>query len=236
LIWTDEKLRDIPSTTFQTAGIIYTLGYDAIHCMPQLGPDVAGALQLAAQRMGKGTVHVINMTHPGYKHVKEKYFKDSAGTVELMREEAMGLETTVDIGKGKIPVRVRATGTIEPANRPDELFLSTGTYGDDIMIISIGIGPQGALPGSALYAGAHIEGIGRFIFERESSFETPENMARKARACKRSCLRALGARYSKEPAPYPLGDILSELQEFDPQISAETRRGLDIIYEARKNV
>ena len=118
VVWTDEKLRDIPSTTSQTAGIIYALGYDAIHCMPQLGPDVAGALQLAAQKHGKGTVHVINMTHPGYRHVKDNYFKDPTGTIELLRKEALGLDGMVDIGKGKLPVNVRATGTIEPANRP----------------------------------------------------------------------------------------------------------------------
>lgn len=239
LIWTDEKLRDIPSTTYQTAKIIYALGYKAIHCMPQIGPDVAGALQLAADELGgRGTVHVINLTHDGYDgYVKREYFKDPVGTIDLMRENALGnLTTEVDVGDGKKhEVIIRATGTIEPANRPDEIFQGLeDIYENRIMIISIGIGPQGALPGTALYSGATIEGIGRFIFRGKGGFEAPEVMEKKSRLCKRSCLLALDARYSETPEPYPLEEIMKELAEFDPSIRETTREGLDRVYQKRE--
>jgi orotidine-5'-phosphate decarboxylase len=235
VIWTDEKLRDIPSTTYQTAMIIYGLGYDAIHCMPQIGPDVAGALHAASRRMGgKGTVHVINLTHPGYLDVKRDYFKDPVGTVDLMRKRALGHDTEVDAGNSKFFYRVRASGTIEPANRPDELYQGRkDIYGDDILIISIGIGPQGALPGCALYAGASVEGIGRFIFEDGKGFSSPADMKRKSRACKRSCLRALDARYSDPPERYPLDEVMQELSGFDPGIKDMTREGLEKVYRSR---
>ena len=235
VIWTDEKLRDIPSTTYQTARIIYGLGYDAIHCMPQIGQDVAGALQKAAGEMGdRGTVHVINLTHPGYEDVKRDYHKDPVGTIDLMRQRALGSAVDVEIGKERFPVNVRSTGTIEPANRPDEIYQGLrDLYGDDIMIISIGIGPQGALPGCALYAGASIEGIGRFIFQDGKEFSAPENTERKSRACKRSGLLALGARYSDEPQPYPLDSIMGELSDFDPLIRDVTREGLARVYNMR---
>ena len=53
-------------------------------------------------------------------------------------------------------------------------------YNDKIMIISIGIGTQGALPGSALYAGATCEGIGRFIFNGFNGVDSSENITKKA--------------------------------------------------------
>ena len=52
------------------------------------------------------------------------------------------------------------------------------------MIISIGIGPQGALPGSALYSGATCEGIGRFIYQLDNKLDKPENIAKKAQLSK----------------------------------------------------
>jgi orotidine-5'-phosphate decarboxylase len=238
ILWTDEKLRDIPSTTYQTAKIIYNLGYDAIHCMPQLGPDVAGALQLAAEEKGgRGVIHVINLTHDGYNYVKENYFKEGEKTVDLLRKNSLGnLETEVKIRRGENPkVKIRATGTIEPANRPHELFQSKGKYENKLGIISIGIGPdQGAWPGSALYAGAHIEGIGRFIYENDNKeLDTPENISKKASACKRSALRALKARY--EGSPYPFEEVKEELGEFLFPLSDVTKKQLGLVYENRSH-
>lgn len=235
VLWTDEKLRDIPSTTYQTARIIYGLGYDAIHCMPQIGQDVSGALQKAAEEMGnRGTVHVINLTHPGYNDVKTDYHKDPVETIDLMRKRALGSAVDVEIGKESFRVWVRATGTIEPANRPDELYQGyMNRYGNDIMVISIGIGPQGALPGCALYSGATIEGIGRFIFSDDGGFSSTEDMEKKSRACKRSALHALKARYSGVPQPYPLDLVMEELSGFNPSIRDEAREGLRRVYGMR---
>jgi len=231
IVWTDEKLRDIPSTTFQTADIILSLGYDAIHCMPQLGPYVSGEAQMAAERHGgKGLIHVINLTHDGYKYVKQNYFKNE--TLDLLRKNALNQKSLVDIGKGSTEVRIKATGTIEPANRPFEIFQSLKVYGKNIMIVSIGIGPQGALPGCALYAGATCEGIGRFIFRGKDGLETSENMNKKARLCKKSALLALKAKYSKQI--YPLDNILKELAEFNPKIRDEIKLELEKIYLGRK--
>jgi len=229
-IWTDEKLRDIPSTTFQIANILYMLGYDALHCMPQIGPDVCGALQLAAEKNDKkGTIHVVNMTHDGYSYVKTEYFQPDA--IDKMRKNAIAdMKYEIDIGKrSKSKVRTRATAVIEPANRPDEIYEGfKNVYGSKAMILSVGIGPQGALPGCALYAGATCEGIGRFIFRGKQGIETPENMQKKAKSCKRCGLMALAARFTFKP--YPLSNIMDELKEFNPTIADETKAGLNKIY------
>lgn len=234
VLWTDEKLRDIPSTTFQTARIIYNLGYDAVHCMPQIGPDVAGAAQLAAEEQGmKGVVHVIDMTHDGYAYVKENYFKDGEKTVDLLRRNALGnLETEVNIGrKEKSKVKIRATAAIEPANRPYEIFQSKKIYGNNLAVVSIGIGKeQGAWPGSAIYAGADIEGIGRFVFKGvDGKLDSSENIAEKARVCKISALKALKAKLERKP--YPFEDVRAELGKFVFPLNERTKRELEIVYE-----
>jgi len=234
VIWTDEKIGDIPSTAYQTARIIYNLGYDAVHCMPQIGPDVAGAVQLAAEEQGmKGVIHVVDMTHDGYSYVKEHYFKDGEKTVNLLRENALGnLETEVNIGrKEKSKVKIRATAAIEPANRPIEIFQSRKIYGNNLAIISIGIGKeQGAWPGSAIYAGADIEGVGRFVFKgTDGKLDNPENIAEKARACKMSALRALKARVERKP--YPFDDVREELGKFVFPLREDTKEQLGIVYD-----
>ena len=79
-------------------------------------------------------------------------------------------------------------------------------YNDKIMIISIGIGTQGALPGSALYAGATCEGIGRFIFNGFNGVDSPENITKKADLANQSALLALASRYTN--GPYPLEKLI----------------------------
>ncbi|MCW3130291.1 MAG: orotidine 5'-phosphate decarboxylase [Methanophagales archaeon] len=233
VVWLDQKLGDIPNTNFQAADILYKLGFDAVHALPQIGPDCVGAVQLAAERNGMvGVVHVINMTHDGYKTAKEDYFKKEL--IDKLRGRALGNYIyPVKIGKEATNVKIRAIGTIEPANRPYELFDGyRRIYNDKIMIISIGIGTQGALPGSALYAGATCEGIGRFIFSGERGIDNAENIEKKADLCKQCALLALSAKYSNEP--YPLREILDILKDFNPVISEKTKEDLDLIYHDRK--
>lgn len=235
-IWLDFKEADIPHTNYEVAKIHFALGYDAVHGMPQIGPDVVGAIQVAAQEMGgRGVVHVINMTHPGYGWTKENLLRQ--GAIDKMRRNALGgTQVQVDLGKkDKNPtIELRATTTIEPANRPYELFQGRQTiYGENIMILSIGIGPQGATPGCALYAGATLEGVGRFIFRGKEGLDTPENINQKARAIKRAALRAIGAAAQK--APYPVEAVLKELEGFKPELAAQTKEGLDAIYAAIKS-
>jgi hypothetical protein len=88
------------------------------------------------------------------------------------------------------------------------------------------------LPGSALYAGATCEGIGRFIFSGEEGIDNVENIEKKAKLCKQCALLALSSRYSN--AAYPLEKILGILKDFNPEISEKTKEDLDRIYIARE--
>lgn len=237
-IWLDQKLADIPNTNFQAADILYKLGFDAVHCMPMIGPDSAGAVQLAAEaNKMPGVVHVINLTHPGYSFVKREYYQGENGedTLRKLRENALGTLTFPTRTTGKTTdVTLRAIGTIEPANRPFELYTGyTHIYKKKLLIFSIGIGPQGALPGCALYAGATYEGIGRFMYLHEGNLLRPEKITEKARITKICTLLALNARFSGKK--YPLERILEILKEFRPGINEETRKELERVFQAIQN-
>jgi hypothetical protein len=173
------------------------------------------------------------MTHEGYKYVETNYFK-SSDTVRKLRENALGnLRFPVKIDGEVANVLIRATGVIEPANRPYELFEGyTKIYGKKTMIISIGVGPQGALPGCALYAGATCEGIGRFIFRSAKGLDSSENITRKSQLSKECGLLALSARYSG--ARYPLEDIFRLLKDFNPKIDGRTKSDLEKVHQKIK--
>ena len=62
VVWLDQKLSDIPNTNFEAADILYKLGFDAIHVMPQIGPDSVASVTLAAERNEKrAVIQVINI-------------------------------------------------------------------------------------------------------------------------------------------------------------------------------
>ena len=222
LVWLDQKLGDIPNTNYQAADILYKLGFDAVHSLPIIGLDSSGAVQIAAERNEKkGVIHVINMTHKGYKDVKTTILHPHA--LNRLRRYAIGnKEYPVQIGKKELNVKIRAVGTIEPANRPYEIFCAKrDIYKNKILIFSIGIGIQGALPGCALYGGASAEGIGRFIFQGENGIDSESRMTEKAELCKKTALIALFSKYNNEQ--YPLNEIQSILKKYNPQISDETK-------------
>lgn len=233
VVWLDQKLGDIPNTNYQSATILYKLGFDAVHGLPQIGPDCMGAIQMAAEENDNaGVIHVVNLTHDGYNTAKKDYFKGES-TIDKLRERTLGdYSYPVKTSEGQKDVLIKAVGTIEPANRPYELYQGyKSIYKDKIMIISIGIGPQGALPGCALYAGATLEGIGRFIFEPDKT-DTPKSVANKSKICKECAIIALKAKY--ENSPYPLTEILQLLKDYNPTISDKIKSDLNQIHKERR--
>ncbi|MCD4745793.1 MAG: orotidine 5'-phosphate decarboxylase [Bacteroidales bacterium] len=218
VVWLDQKLADIPNTNYQSADILFKLGFDAVHGHPLLGPDSMAGIQRAAEENGnKGVVYVVNMTHDGFNQVvKRKYLLP--GAIDVLRNQT---------------IKDRVVGTIEPANRPFEIFDSySRIYRDNLMIISIGIGIQGALPGSALYAGASCEGIGRFIINGMDDPKQDISVEKRAKLCKECSLLAILARENKNE--YPLGPINSKLKQYRPEISEQTKIELDLIHKNLK--
>jgi orotidine-5'-phosphate decarboxylase len=234
IVWLDQKLGDIPSTNFQASDILYKLGFHAVHVLPQVGPDSVAAVQIAAEKNEKaGVIHVVNMTHEGYKYAENEYFRIGETIHKLRRNSLGSLRFPVRINNDISNIKIKAVGVIEPANRPYELFEGyTTVYGKQCLIISIGIGPQGALPGCSLYAGATCEGIGRFIYRGEGGVDKPLNMTQKAKLSRHCALLALSARYAGEP--YPLEEILQILGAFNPRIDGKTKDGLQNVYEKIK--
>jgi len=229
VVWLDQKLGDIPNTNYQAADILYKLGFDAVHVLPHVGPDSVAAVQLAAQNnQNRGVIQVINMTHSGYEYAKNEYYRK--GILRKLRQNTVGkLHFETKLNNYVEHVCIQPIGVVEPANRPYELFKGyIETYREKVLIISIGIGPQGALPGCALYAGATCEGIGRFIFAGANGIEAHANIVKKAELSKHCGLMALSARYACEP--YPLKSVLNMMKDFDPKIDERTKDELKKVY------
>jgi orotidine-5'-phosphate decarboxylase len=83
--------------------------------------------------------------------------------------------------------RTGAWGIVAPATRKDIIKFLREILGLKISILSPGIGPQGALPGEALCAGANYEIIGRLITEAKDYKEKVIEILELQREALRRC-------------------------------------------------
>lgn len=76
-----------------------------------------------------------------------------------------------------LSIKMKCDGIQVPRTKPERIAEIRKRIGDNLMIISCGVGAQGPLYGSAIEAGADYEIIGRTIYNSEN----PEKEAQKAR-------------------------------------------------------
>nr|WP_052296965.1 orotidine 5'-phosphate decarboxylase / HUMPS family protein [Pyrolobus fumarii] len=115
--------------------------FDAVIAHAFVG--VEGALDELSEFLserGARLILVYSMSHPGAR-----------ATLDTCRD-------VVD----KVVQRVKPWGLVVPATRPEVIREARGRY-PDIVLVSPGVGAQGAEPGSAICAGADYEIIGRAI-------------------------------------------------------------------------
>lgn len=93
------------------------------------------------EKRGINLILVASMSHPGSRDVIDKCYEDTLEIIKL----------------------IEPWGIVAPATRPRIITRLRKELGRDIVILSPGIGAQGARPGDALRAGADYEIIGRMI-------------------------------------------------------------------------
>lgn len=156
----DFKLADIPDVVAEELKLIKELGFDgAILHLFQGGVKAA-----AAAAGGLDLFGVAAMTHPGSRLI-DAHFD------ELVRE-------ALEAGLG---------GLVVPATKP-ELVRSARRTAPGATLLAPGVGAQGALPGSALEAGADFEIVGRLI----TASPDPRSAAEAVRSAHRARLGAAG--------------------------------------------
>ncbi len=143
----DFKIADIPHISRQIASRAYEAGANAVIAHGFTGKDSLEAITKAAEiNDGKGVLVVSNMSHPG----GEKFIQPVSGQI-------------LDLAK-----EINATGIIGPATRPDQIKNLRSRAGENLLILTPGIGAQGGKAGDAIRFGADYEIVGRAIYTSSS--------------------------------------------------------------------
>ncbi len=157
----DFKVADIDNTCSWIGRHAYASGFDALiaHAFVGYEGGLDGLFE-QAEKFNKGVILVINMSHPG------------SGEFITPRAEDLA-HFAVDRG---------ADGVIAPATRPEEVEIARKWVGEELLMLTPGIGAQGGEPGDAIGAGADLEIVGRAIYQADdpaaSAGELKEKMNR----------------------------------------------------------
>lgn len=138
----DVKMADISHTNSLMAKLLYETGFDAVISHGFIGYEEGlEGLFREAERLGRGVIIVVSMSHAGSR----KFIDPS-------------LEKLV-----KLALTHGADGVVAPATRIRVVKKVRKMAGDRLLILTPGIGVQGAPFGAGLSAGADFEIIGRSI-------------------------------------------------------------------------
>ncbi|MCX6776450.1 MAG: orotidine-5'-phosphate decarboxylase [Candidatus Micrarchaeota archaeon] len=157
----DAKIADIEKSNAMKAEYYFTKGYDAIICHGFPGEKAVEAVVSSANKMRKGVFLLTAMTSPGHLFKKE------------VTEEIAQIAKKLDVA-----------GVIAPGNQYDLLAMVRKLIGDDILILSPGIGAQGGDAGKAFKAGSNFAIVGRGILDSAN----PKEESRKLREIMRGSI------------------------------------------------
>lgn len=149
----DFKVADIPNTDRLICEHVFNAGAEAIIVQAFTGEDSLKECVKTAGEFGKKVFVVAEMSHPGGDTFFTK--KVANKIVEMARDSG-------------------AYGIVAPATRPERITDLRKTIGDEMKIISPGVGKQGGSAKSTLDAGADWIIIGRSIYESENPKKAAE--------------------------------------------------------------
>jgi orotidine-5'-phosphate decarboxylase len=138
----DAKMADISYTNSLTARLLYEAGFDAIVAHGFIGYEAGleGLFQEAG-RLGGGVIVVVSMSH--------------AGSREFIDPNVEGLV--------QLALKHGADGVVAPATRTMIVEKVRKIAGESLLVLTPGVGVQGAPYGAGLSSGADFEIIGRSI-------------------------------------------------------------------------
>ncbi len=146
------KVADIPFISSRIMRITMDAGADGVTVHGMTGRDTVKACIATANKRGVGVFVVTEMSHPG----AIEFYQPLGDKIAKMAKE------------------LGATGIVAPATRPNRVRKYRKIVGEDMIIISPGIGAQGGQIGDAIAEGANFEVIGRLIYTSSN----PANSAR----------------------------------------------------------
>lgn len=169
----DCKINDIGNTNAHIARYYFEAGFDAVITNPFVGWE--GGLDSVfktAQEMQRGVITLCYMSHPA---AAEGYGLYASDNPKGKSAEPMYLKFA------KLAKKWDTDGVIVGATYPEKIREVRGILGDDIPIMSPGIGPQGASARDALDAGASYIIVARSICEAEDPASVARSIAEETR-------------------------------------------------------
>lgn len=138
----DVKIADVPHIAREIARICFDAGADAVTVHGFVGPSSIEAC-VAEAGSSKDVTVMTEITHPD----ASLFMEDVSQVIARLAK---------DTG---------ASGIQAPGNRPERVRIMRKIVGNEMTIISCGMGFQGGKRGSALRAGADFEIYGRSIYK-----------------------------------------------------------------------
>jgi orotidine-5'-phosphate decarboxylase len=151
----DLKVADIPNTNRLICEQVFKAGADSIIVQGFTGRDSLDACLEVASEYRKDVFVVSEMSHPG----GAEFLQPVAEAIAKMAAEA------------------GAFGLVAPATRPERVKKIREIIGDELAIISPGVGAQGGKASDVIAAGADWVIVGRSIYYSESPKETSREIA-----------------------------------------------------------
>lgn len=141
----DFKVSDIPEVSSKIVHYAIEHGSDGITFQGFVGKDTMQECIRVAHKSSACTFVVTEMSHPG----AERFMQPVGDKIAKMAK---------DLG---------SDGIVAPATRPERTSEYRKIVGEHVMIMSPGVGAQGAKVGDAIKAGADFEVIGRRIYQAQ---------------------------------------------------------------------
>lgn len=149
----DAKIADIDKTSAVKAEYYFTKGYDAIISHGFQGEKAVEAVVTSANKMKKGVFLLTALSSPGHMFKTE------------VVEEIAAMARKLDVA-----------GVIAPGNQYELLASVRKLVGNDILILSPGIGAQGGDAEKAFKAGANFAIVGRSILDSQNPKEESKKL------------------------------------------------------------
>ncbi|MDG6243516.1 MAG: orotidine-5'-phosphate decarboxylase [Methanolobus sp.] len=141
----DFKVADIPNTNRLICEQVFKAGADAVIVQGFTGHDSLEAAVRLAKEKEKDIYVVTEMSHPG--------------ALDFMQQAGEGI--------AKMAAGAKASGVVAPATRPGRVAEIRKIIGNDLSIISPGVGAQGGSASDVIKAGADWVIVGRSIYQSD---------------------------------------------------------------------
>ncbi|WMW23415.1 orotidine-5'-phosphate decarboxylase [Methanolobus mangrovi] len=141
----DFKVADIPNTNRLICEQVFKAGADGVIVQGFTGHDSLEAAVKLAKEQKKDIFVVTEMSHPG--------------ALDFMQQAGEGI--------AKMAADVKASGVVAPATRPERVTEIRKIIGNELSIISPGVGAQGGSASDVIKAGADWVIVGRSIYQSD---------------------------------------------------------------------